>query len=149
MKISEILAKLTGSKNDAGETVSPTLSVEELNTMATALQARETELTAQATELEARNAELVEKEAGLNAKETELTEKETGITAKETELTTKETDLSAKETAIADREAALNAATAPVKPESKENTLEAYAAEKNPAKKFQLFRKNKAALLKK
>jgi hypothetical protein len=148
MKITEILAKLVGTKNEeAGEITAPALSAEELTQTATALESLETELSA-------RNAELVETEAVLCAKETELTEKEVALAAKEVELTEKETALTTKsenlETEIAEKAQKLSVqGTEPVKPEGKDETsniLEAYANEKDPSKRFALFQKHEAVL---
>lgn len=148
MKITEILAKLVGTKNEeTGEVTTPTLSVEELTETATALSELETELSA-------RNAELVETEAALCAKEATLSEKEVALTAKETELAEKEADLN-KRTETLDAEISEKAqklsvkGTEPVKPEGKDETasiLEAYANEKDPAKRFALFQKHEGVL---
>ena len=148
MKITEILAKLVGTKNEeTGEVAAPALSAEELTETATALSELETELSA-------RNAELVETEAALCAKEATLSEKEVALTAKETELAEKEADLN-KRTETLDAEIAEKAqklsvqGTEPVKPEGKDESatiLEAYANEKDPAKRFALFTKHEAVL---
>ena len=148
MKITEIIAKLVGTKNEeTGEITAPELSVEELKETAEALQGLETELSA-------RNAELVETEAALCAKETELTEKEAALATKEAELTEKEAALNSKsenlEAEIAEKAQKLSVqGTEPVKPEGKDETatiLEAYANEKDPAKRFALFTKHEAVL---
>jgi hypothetical protein len=148
MKITEILAKLVGTKNEeTGEVAAPVLSVEELTETATALSELETELSA-------RNAELVETEAALCAKETALSEKEVTLTAKETELADKEAELNKRndtlEAEIAEKAQKLSVqGTEPIAPEAKNETaniLEAYAAEKDPAKRFALFTKHEAVL---
>lgn len=148
MKITEIIAKLTGVKNEeTGEITAPELSAEELKETATALSDLETELSQ-------RNAELVETEAALCAKETELTEKEATLATKETELAEKEADLNKRtetlEAEISEKAQKLSVqGTEPVKPEAKgetANILEAYAAEKDPAKRFALFQKHEAVL---
>jgi hypothetical protein len=148
MKITEILAKLVGTKNEeSGEITAPELSVEELTETATALSELETELSA-------RNAELVETEAALCAKEATLTEKEVAQAAKETELSEKEAELNKRndtlEAEIAEKAQKLSVqGTEPVAPEAKNETasiLEAYAAEKDPAKRFALFQKHEGVL---
>ena len=148
MKITEILAKLVGTKNEeTGEITAPELSVEELTETATALESLETELSA-------RNAELVETEAALCAKEASLTEKEVTLTAKEAELAEKEAELNKRnetlDAEISEKAQKLSVqGTEPVKPEGKDETatlLEAYANEKDPAKRFALFTKHEAVL---
>ena len=148
MKLSEILAKLTGTqKNEAGEETPVTLSTEELTTLAQSLQTKEAELATLSTSLATKETALTEKETTLATKETSLTEKETALTEKETALATKEANMETEIAAAAQKLSVQGAP--PVKPETKESDIvAAYQAETDPAKKFALFQKNEAVLKK-
>ena len=139
MKLSDILAKLTGKNEETQEVIVP--SQEELATLATALSTKETELTELATSLSVKEEEVKVLETAVVSKAVTLTEKETALTVKETELTTKEANLT-EEISKAALKNTVNGTEA-IKPEKKGSDIALQIAnEKDPAKRFSLYQEH-------
>lgn len=145
--IAEIKAWLTGkpaTETQGAETPDETQSaptVETLSALAVELQEKQTSLDTREGELTTLATSLSEKETSLTEKETKLTEKETALAGKTSEVENKEKTATALASAVGN-------VTTPVKPENAAtaNVVAAYQAEKDPTKRFQLFRKHRKEL---
>lgn len=93
--------------------------------------------------------ELTAREGELLTLATNLQTLEATITARETALNERESKLAEKEKTTGALASVVGNVTAPVKPESNSAAaLAAYNAEKDPSKRFQMFRKNKDTIRK-
>jgi uncharacterized protein (DUF3084 family) len=152
--IAEIKAWLTGkpaTETQGAETPDENQSaptVETLSALAVELKDKQTALDTREGELTTLATSLAEKQTTLTELETTLTQKETAITERETALAGKTSEVENKEKTADALKQAVGNVTTPIKPENAtSNVVAAYNAEKDPAKKIQLFRKHKKEIL--